>query len=245
MEQLQFAHGIFYFPFDALVHSDMSMEKLLSLVLQQCRDSLTLVLVFSPDSSLIHGTNGDSGNGQLGGPLKLLTILRSLYQISLALTQMPRPLFDFTILLYPYCGHDPIHSLSSSLEVLFVAKSQSHWASDLNAMRRRHGLVSLETVVLENETSDACQQQTNGLSSDQQLSLPLSSSSSSSLLSLPLPFQSSQLYHFIALGGTFDRLHSGHKFLLSAACLYSSSKILVGVSSEWDSGLFVSWKRQM
>lgn len=36
----------------------------------------------------------------------------------------------------------------------------------------------------------------------------------------------------IALGGTFDHLHNGHKLLLSQAMLCSNSRILCGVTTD-------------
>lgn len=37
-------------------------------------------------------------------------------------------------------------------------------------------------------------------------------------------------YGYVALGGTFDRLHNGHKILLSQAALRSSKHVTVGVT---------------
>lgn len=36
----------------------------------------------------------------------------------------------------------------------------------------------------------------------------------------------------VALGGTFDHLHAGHKILLSMAAWITSHKIIVGVTGE-------------
>lgn len=39
-----------------------------------------------------------------------------------------------------------------------------------------------------------------------------------------------QIYESVCLGGTFDRLHLGHKVLLSEAVLHASGKLVVGVT---------------
>ncbi|CAN7996856.1 unnamed protein product [Ixodes hexagonus] len=39
-----------------------------------------------------------------------------------------------------------------------------------------------------------------------------------------------QIYESVCLGGTFDRLHLGHKVLLSEAVLHASGKVVVGVT---------------
>ncbi|GJN92332.1 hypothetical protein Rhopal_005362-T1 [Rhodotorula paludigena] len=40
------------------------------------------------------------------------------------------------------------------------------------------------------------------------------------------------IYPVVALGGTFDHLHAGHKILLTMACAICSDKLIVGVSDE-------------
>lgn len=40
------------------------------------------------------------------------------------------------------------------------------------------------------------------------------------------------LYSTVAVGGTFDRLHAGHKLLLTYAALYTTQFLLVGVASD-------------
>jgi len=39
-----------------------------------------------------------------------------------------------------------------------------------------------------------------------------------------------ELYESVVLGGTFDRLHKGHKILLSTAALKCTKKLTVGVT---------------
>ena len=45
---------------------------------------------------------------------------------------------------------------------------------------------------------------------------------------------SDKLYDHVVLGGTFDRLHAGHKILLSQSLIRCRSTITVGVSSGED-----------
>ncbi|GAA5858977.1 hypothetical protein JCM8547_007185 [Rhodosporidiobolus lusitaniae] len=40
------------------------------------------------------------------------------------------------------------------------------------------------------------------------------------------------IYDVVALGGTFDHLHAGHKILLSMACAITQTKLIVGVSGD-------------
>ncbi|XP_020641230.3 bifunctional coenzyme A synthase [Pogona vitticeps] len=41
-----------------------------------------------------------------------------------------------------------------------------------------------------------------------------------------------QSYRDIVVGGTFDRLHNGHKLLLSVSCMLAENRLLVGVSDK-------------
>ena len=51
---------------------------------------------------------------------------------------------------------------------------------------------------------------------------------------LPGPGKESNIYENVVLGGTFDRLHAGHKILLSEAVLRCTRKLTVGVA---DTGM--------
>lgn len=41
-----------------------------------------------------------------------------------------------------------------------------------------------------------------------------------------------QSYSDVVVGGTFDRLHNGHKLLLSVSCMLAENRLLVGVSDK-------------
>jgi phosphopantetheine adenylyltransferase len=49
-----------------------------------------------------------------------------------------------------------------------------------------------------------------------------------------LPSKELKMYENVVLGGTFDRLHAGHKILLSEAVLRCTRKLTVGVA---DTGM--------
>lgn len=42
--------------------------------------------------------------------------------------------------------------------------------------------------------------------------------------------ESEKKYNSVVLGGTFDRLHVGHKILLSSACMRAKKRLVVGVT---------------
>lgn len=46
------------------------------------------------------------------------------------------------------------------------------------------------------------------------------------------PVEALPRYRNVALGGTFDHLHAGHKILLSMACLTATERIIVGVTDD-------------
>lgn len=45
-----------------------------------------------------------------------------------------------------------------------------------------------------------------------------------------LPDEKVKTYEYVALGGTFDKLHNGHKILLSQAALRATKHVTVGVT---------------
>ena len=63
---------------------------------------------------------------------------------------------------------------------------------------------------------------------DEELSVSGDNDASASDHGTPAP---GQLYKHVVLGGTFDRLHNGHKILLSAALLRCDTRITVGVTA--------------
>ena len=48
-----------------------------------------------------------------------------------------------------------------------------------------------------------------------------------------------ELHHEVVMGGTFDRLHAGHKLLLSCAAAITSRRLVIGISAD-DSKLVSS-----
>ncbi|KAL8624119.1 hypothetical protein ACOMHN_036122 [Nucella lapillus] len=118
----------------------------------------------------------------------------------------------------------PCYKLKKPLSVLlsdapFVLDS---WKSDRASMVQllqknfSHGITDSLAVQTVDQGSDGDNSGTSVGGKD-------SSKDSSSVLTT---------YDYLALGGTFDRLHSGHRMLLSRSCLLCDKKITVGVTSQ-------------
>lgn len=87
-------------------------------------------------------------------------------------------------------------------------------------MKNRNNVIArLDKMDLIFVDQNECQSADNALSS-----LKFSSSSQSLL------DESEMRYNSVVLGGTFDRLHVGHKILLSEAALRAHKRLVVGVT---------------
>lgn len=49
-----------------------------------------------------------------------------------------------------------------------------------------------------------------------------------------VPGSDPPIYPVVALGGTFDHIHAGHKILLSMAAWIADEKVIVGVTGDVD-----------
>ncbi|KAG8341690.1 hypothetical protein ERJ75_001829800 [Trypanosoma vivax] len=102
----------------------------------------------------------------------------------------------------------------------------SHLAALYSAASRHHLETSLTVVPLALEGSGPLPSPVSAMTGAEDTALPLITSA---LMTPGRGFY--PLYNYVALGGTFDRLHGGHKLLLTTAMLYAKCGIRVGVTT--------------
>jgi phosphopantetheine adenylyltransferase len=148
---------------------------------------------------------------------RLLDELRALFAAAAA-ASAAGPTLDLVPLL-PFAGWrgaDSVAALPDARAVLSLRRSQGAvLASELNARRQQEGAAALEALDWEEEEEDD-----NG--GGNATAAPSSPPSSPPLLSFP----------DVAVGGTFDRLHAGHRLLLAATALAARERVFAGVTAD-------------
>ena len=100
----------------------------------------------------------------------------------------------------------------------------------VNVRRRQSNLRLFEFKYINRETQDEQSKQNHSIANEQTLLSHSSSSSSSFSSSSDSKSKlASPSYDSVALGGTFDHLHSGHKILLTSAALICKNRLICGV----------------
>mmetsp|Transcript_4753 Transcript_4753/g.12385 ORF Transcript_4753/g.12385 Transcript_4753/m.12385 type:complete len:330 (+) Transcript_4753:26-1015(+) len=85
-------------------------------------------------------------------------------------------------------------------------------ADEINGIRRHLGLPEAETITLGEGTEDETK--------------------NNAYVSAHYNENVSFAHEVLAVGGTFDRLHAGHRLLLSAAAVTCTSKVLMGIATD-------------
>ncbi|KAI9261122.1 hypothetical protein BY458DRAFT_439615 [Sporodiniella umbellata] len=137
---------------------------------------------------------------------KLQTLLGHISaQQLLEAQEANEPLFDCNIVFEDICGYS-VH-LEPSITLAFFSEEDSAQVNQWNKERVCAGLESLEKEKLESNEPD-----------------------------IRLPQIDSGIYptNFkrVAVGGTFDHLHAGHKILLTMTALLSEDSMVVGVTDD-------------
>ena len=130
-----------------------------------------------------------------------------------------RPQLDVCVLLPPVDGSsDDTAAGREDVEALLAPEAECHALAQFNERRRRLGLPPVELCAL-----SAALSATEVEEGSSRSCATRSSSAASGALAA---------HDSVCVGGTFDRLHAGHKVLLSAAALLARSRVLVGVTDD-------------
>ncbi|KAJ3415029.1 hypothetical protein HDV05_005674 [Chytridiales sp. JEL 0842] len=149
------------------------------------------------------------------------SLLSELYTCaSNAAYKADNPLLDINVILDPWCGYDPWLKLGSvengrpPMVLMAISDEEKQWFQTINQRRESSGLKSLEITTLVSTSSVSESQRRTATSVLREYSISSS---------LPDSYES------VALGGTFDHLHSGHKILLTTAAWLTTRRLVCGV----------------
>ncbi|KAI9027303.1 hypothetical protein CLU79DRAFT_741267 [Phycomyces nitens] len=117
-----------------------------------------------------------------------------------------RPLSEFNVVFESWCGYEM--ALEPNLSKVIASAESTLTIQDWSARRSNAGLGSFEIQILPTATTDC----------------PTKAQ--------PLPSNQVHPFSRVALGGTFDHIHAGHKILLTMAALLTHKSIVVGVTDD-------------
>ncbi|CDH59735.1 nucleotidylyl transferase [Lichtheimia corymbifera JMRC:FSU:9682] len=139
---------------------------------------------------------------------QLQALLCSLYVTQLqASYAMEKPLFDFTVVFESWAGYNV--GLRPDLKMIFTTTTQDlNEAQKLNTERQKHDIQTMEVVTLPGYIDQSIQQSTQDVT------------------------EKLDAFDRVAVGGTFDHLHAGHKILLTMTALLANKSVVVGVTDD-------------
>ncbi|KAG0175487.1 hypothetical protein DFQ28_000091 [Apophysomyces sp. BC1034] len=136
----------------------------------------------------------------------LQTFLGSIFVTQLTTAyEHNKPLFDCDIILEPECGYDL--ALEPTWSTVLCAKQD---IPQLEAWNNRRIAASLSAYEIE---------ALSAIENDAQPETPIINNHWKS-------------FNHVAIGGTFDHIHAGHKILLTMAALLATTRLVVGVTDD-------------
>ncbi|TPX59924.1 hypothetical protein PhCBS80983_g02118 [Powellomyces hirtus] len=126
------------------------------------------------------------------------------------------PLLNVDVLFEEWCGHDPWLIEDENVTVVGYHEDQTTLAV-VNTKRGKDQLSHLHFIPIEEEESPSASADT-GASAE-----PSTTTGTLSSATRPLAYDN------VAMGGTFDHLHAGHKILLTAAAWLTGKRLICGV----------------
>ncbi|GBC09731.1 hypothetical protein RclHR1_09070003 [Rhizophagus clarus] len=120
---------------------------------------------------------------------------------------------DIDVIFENWCGYQAELSNDRQFDVLFGTINEKERLQLFNETRKKFSLSELPIYILE-------------------LNMQPPSIDSIASYKIPLPLSNSKTFNHVAVGGTFDHLHAGHKILLTMTAWITGERLICGVTSD-------------
>ncbi|CAG8450355.1 12658_t:CDS:2 [Acaulospora morrowiae] len=130
--------------------------------------------------------------------------------------ELSRPFLEIDVIFEDWCGYSAELEKEWNLEVLFGNDLERTVLEKFNENRKAAGLVELPIHIMDTITSPPSQIGLNFQNS----------------IDKKLDDDKPQIFQKVAVGGTFDHLHVGHKILLTMSAWTSTNKLICGVTGD-------------
>lgn len=184
------------------------IDDLFRFSIEKCLDSFLIVIDTSTPQSFFKSDD-------------LIKLIAILYTISIRIYHRRHRslLYDINIVVYPFCGYNPV--LSPKLDMI-IKYDDTIDLDEINVERTRNGLDPLTSIIYVPESIST--RRTRSATEDLRARF-----SKLDHTIIRGTVNRSGKYNRVAVGGTFDYLHVGHKLLLSQAFLISNGIVECGV----------------
>ena len=266
------SHGILYlcledlieqpgipYSFDFLYWSIKNSSESLVIVINHCDTEELLETQNGPSAVLDTGNDCALGlTSSLSGPplnYDIMALLTRLYNLTAKIAKKVYDekylVYDITILLYPFCGHEPM-LMPELTHILADCRFDGSFVLPCLAYFLNYSFLdSFFRKKCDLRKQDATLSELNfvyfGAADSVALNSPMHSLffPFKDLEQNPLTFDDKEKgeksglflktnqYENVILGGTFDHLHAGHKLLLSQAALLSHTSVTLGISGNY------------
>ncbi|CAB4390182.1 unnamed protein product [Rhizophagus irregularis] len=153
-------------------------------------------------------------NDPLAGWTQVQNLLSTLYVSGTKTAfETDKPFFNIDVIFENWCGYQVELSNDRQFDVLFGTINEKERLQLFNETRKKFSLSELPIYILELKMQPPSIE-------------PIASNETS------LPLSNPKTFDHVAVGGTFDHLHAGHKILLTMTAWITGKRLICGVTDD-------------